>query len=87
MRWRGGGRSGGLTWLLFPPRPIAVAVAVAATAWAIRRDRWRSPVFLIGTLTVALAVPHGLVTWHTDGMEVMRHLVTPSSSSTSACCS
>ena len=34
-----------------------------------------------------LALPHGAVAWHSDGMETARHLVIPASSSTSGCCS
>lgn len=32
---------------------------------------------MVGAITVALAAPHGLVSWHSDGMETARHLAVP----------
>jgi hypothetical protein len=32
---------------------------------------------LAGVAAVALAVPHALVSWHSDGTETARHLVVP----------
>jgi hypothetical protein len=60
-----------------PSRPLALTVAVGAAAWAVRRRRWRSPLVVAGAVTVALAAPHALVSWHSDGMETARHLLIP----------
>jgi hypothetical protein len=51
-------------------------VAVAALV-ATRRGRWRSPLVFVGAATVVLAVPHALVSWHSDGMDTARHLMVP----------
>jgi hypothetical protein len=56
---------------------VILAVAAVVAAWATRRRRWGSPLVLVGAATVALALPHGLVSWHSDGMETARHLMVP----------
>jgi hypothetical protein len=66
-----------VTDVLVPHRWVALAVVVAVAAWATRRRRWGSPLLLVGAGTVALALPHALVSWHTDGMETARHLAVP----------
>jgi hypothetical protein len=66
-----------VTDVLVPDRWVALAVVVAVAAWATRRRRWGSPLLLVGAGTVALALPHALVSWHTDGMETARHLMMP----------
>jgi hypothetical protein len=66
-----------VTDVLVPHRWVALAVVVAVAAWATRRRRWGSPLLLVGAGTVALALPHALVSWHTDGMETARHLMMP----------
>lgn len=53
-----------------------VLVAGLAVGWAIGRGRV-SPALATGACTALLAVPHGLVAWHSDGMETARHLVVP----------
>jgi hypothetical protein len=67
-----------LTVLLVPSRWVALAAVAVAAAWATRRRRWGSPLLIVGAATVALAVPHALVSWHSDGMETARHLMVPS---------
>jgi hypothetical protein len=32
---------------------------------------------VVGAGSVALALPHALVSWHTDAMETARHLIVP----------
>ena len=66
-----------VTGLLFPPRLVGLGLGFAAAAWAIRRGRYRSPVFVVGAVTAVLAAPHGLISWHSDAMEAARHLVVP----------
>jgi hypothetical protein len=66
-----------VTDVLVPHRWVALAVVVVVAAWATRRRRWGSPLLLVGAGTVALALPHALVSWHTDGMETARHLMMP----------
>lgn len=66
-----------VTDVLVPHRWVALAAVVVVAAWATRRRRWRSPLLLVGAGTVALALPHALVSWHTDGMETARHLMMP----------
>jgi hypothetical protein len=51
-------------------------VAGAVGGWAIGRGRL-TPALATGAVTALLAVPHGLVAWHSDGMETARHLVVP----------
>jgi hypothetical protein len=51
-------------------------VAIVAAGYAIGRRRV-TPALVTGAVTAALAVPHGLVAWHLDGMETARHLVIP----------
>ena len=58
------------------PTPLVLVVATGVVGWLIGRGRW-SPAMVAGLVVVALAVPHGLVAWHSDGMETARHLVVP----------
>ncbi|HEX6568849.1 MAG TPA: hypothetical protein VF015_06780 [Acidimicrobiales bacterium] len=58
------------------PTTAVLAVAALAGGWALGRRRW-SPALAAGVAAVGLAVPHGLVAWHSDGMETARHLVGP----------
>jgi hypothetical protein len=51
-------------------------VGGVAGAWAIARRR-ATPALVVGAVTAALALPHGAVAWHSDGMETARHLVVP----------
>jgi hypothetical protein len=67
-----------VTDVLVPGRWVALAAVAVAAAWATRRRRWGSPLLIVGAATVALAVPHALVSWHSDGMETARHLMVPS---------
>jgi hypothetical protein len=53
-----------------------VLVAGLAVGWAIGRGQV-GPALATGACTALLAVPHGLVAWHSDGMETARHLVVP----------
>ncbi|HET6833920.1 MAG TPA: hypothetical protein VFH30_08620 [Acidimicrobiales bacterium] len=66
-----------VTDVLTPSRWAVLAVVAAVAAWATWRRRWGSPLLLVGAGTVALAAPHGLVSWHSDGMETARHLMVP----------
>ncbi|MGH9228235.1 MAG: hypothetical protein ACRD07_05775 [Acidimicrobiales bacterium] len=66
-----------VTGVLVPSRWVVLAVVAAVAAWATWRHRWGSPPLLVGAASVALAVPHGLVSWHSDGMETARHLLVP----------
>ncbi|HET6662627.1 MAG TPA: hypothetical protein VFG94_00135 [Acidimicrobiales bacterium] len=66
-----------VTDVLVPNRWVALAVVAMVAAWATWRRRWRSPLLMVGAITVALAAPHGLVSWHSDGMETARHLAVP----------
>jgi hypothetical protein len=60
------------------PAPVGGAGVVAVAALvATRRGRWRSPLVFVGAATVVLAVPHALVSWHSDGMDTARHLMVP----------
>lgn len=63
--------------ILVPAQPFALLVGLAASAWVIRHGRWREPLFLVGAAAVLLAAPHALVSWHSDGMEAVRHLTIP----------
>lgn len=58
------------------PTTVVLAVATGILGWLIGRGRW-TPAVAVGLVVVALAVPHGLVAWHSDGMETARHLVVP----------
>ncbi|HEX6421857.1 MAG TPA: hypothetical protein VFZ79_00145 [Acidimicrobiales bacterium] len=62
--------------ILALPRTVVLAVATGILGWLIGRGRW-TPVMAVGLVVVAVAVPHGLVAWHSDGMETARHLVVP----------
>jgi hypothetical protein len=66
-----------VTEVLIPNRSVVLAVVAAIAAWAAWRRRWGSPLLLVGAATVALALPHALVSWHSDGMETARHLMVP----------
>jgi hypothetical protein len=62
--------------LLVHPTPVVLVAVGLACGWAI--GRWRStPALATGAVTAILAVPHGVVAWHSDGMETARHLVVP----------
>jgi hypothetical protein len=61
--------------LALETRPV-VAVALLAAGYALGRRRV-TPALVTGAVTAALAVPHGLLAWHLDGMETARHLVVP----------
>ena len=56
--------------------PLVLVVAAAALAWVAGRRRW-TPAFVAGSVAAALAVPHGVLAWHSDGMETARHLAVP----------
>ena len=58
------------------PTTQVLLVVALTVAWVLGRRRW-SPVLVTGSITAALAVPHGLLAWHGDGMETARHLVVP----------
>lgn len=62
--------------VLAPPTALVLALAAGVLGWLIGRGRW-SPAMATGLVVVALAVPHGLAAWHSDGMETARHLVVP----------
>ncbi len=55
---------------------VVGAVALLAVGYATARRRITPPL-VTGAVTAALAVPHGLLAWHLDGMETARHLVVP----------
>jgi hypothetical protein len=58
------------------PTAVVVLVAALVGGLAIGRGRW-VPALAAGAVLAALAVPHGLLAWHSDGMETARHLVVP----------
>ncbi len=62
--------------VLARPTPLVVVVVALPVGWAIGRRRW-TPLIVAGTITAGVAVPHGLLAWHSDGMETARHLVVP----------
>ena len=62
--------------LLDRPTTEVLVVAALAVGWAIGRRRVTPPL-VTGAVAVALAVPHGAVAWHSDGMETARHLMIP----------
>jgi hypothetical protein len=66
-----------VTELVVPSRPLALAVAAVVAVVGVRRRWWRSPALVAGAAWVALAGPHALVAWHSDGMETARHLMVP----------
>jgi len=55
---------------------VVLLVAGMVGGWAIAR-RLATPALVAGAVTAVLALPHGAVAWHTDGMEAARHLVVP----------
>ncbi len=55
---------------------MVMLVGGLVAGWAIGRRR-STPALVTGAVTALLAVPHGAVAWHTDGMETARHLVVP----------
>jgi hypothetical protein len=62
--------------LLAHRTPAVLLVAGLVGGWAIGRRR-ATPALLVGAVTAVLALPHGAVAWHSDGMETARHLVVP----------
>jgi hypothetical protein len=66
----------GVDRLLALPSTVVLMVAAIVSGWAYGRRRY-PPVLVAGAVTAALAVPHGLLAWHSDGMETARHLVVP----------
>ncbi len=62
--------------LLAQRTPVVLLVAGLVGGWAIGRRR-STPALLVGAVTALLALPHGAVAWHSDGMETARHLVVP----------
>jgi hypothetical protein len=62
--------------MLALPTIVVLVIAEIVGGWAFGRRRW-SPALVVGVVTAGLAVPHGLVAWHSDGMETARHLVVP----------
>jgi hypothetical protein len=62
--------------LLAPRTWVVGVVGLVAVGFAIDRRRF-APALVAGAVTAALAVPHGLMAWHLDGMETARHLVVP----------
>jgi hypothetical protein len=62
--------------VLAPRSWIVVLVGAAVAGWAFGRNRV-TPALVAGAVTAALALPHGAVAWHSDGMETARHLVIP----------
>ena len=62
--------------LLAHRTPVVLLVAGLVGGWAIGRRR-ATPALLVGAVTALLALPHGAVAWHSDGMETARHLVVP----------
>lgn len=67
----------GVDRVLARPTTEVLLAAVLALGWAIGRRSW-SPALAVGAAAAALSVPHGLLAWHSDGMETARHLVVPS---------
>jgi hypothetical protein len=55
---------------------VVVVVGAVTTGFVVGRRRY-TPAFVAGAVTAALALPHALVAWHSDGMETARHLVIP----------
>jgi hypothetical protein len=62
--------------LLARPTAEVMAAAGLAIGWMVGRRRL-TPAFVTGAVVAGLAIPHGLVAWHSDGMETARHLVVP----------
>ncbi len=58
------------------PTTVVLMIAALAAGWAFGLRRW-TPALAAGAVTAALAVPHGLFAWHSDGMETARHVVVP----------
>lgn len=56
---------------------MVLAVGIAVLVWARAGGRRLSPALTIGVVLAVLSMPHGLVAWHSDGMETARHLVVP----------
>jgi hypothetical protein len=53
-----------------------LALSGLAIGWMIGRQRL-TPAFVAGAVLAVLALPHGAVAWHSDGMETARHLAVP----------
>jgi hypothetical protein len=66
-----------LIGILSIPTAWMVPIGLLLAAAALWFGRYRSPLTLAGIAMAATAVPHGLMAWHSDGMEVARHLVVP----------
>jgi hypothetical protein len=66
-----------LVGVLGLPTVWMVPIGLFATAALLWSDRWRSPLAPGAAVVGVTAVPHGLMAWHTDGMETARHLVVP----------
>lgn len=65
----------GVGSLLMPDRPLALLVAGGVVSLVIWRRRTASTLLIVGSGLVVLALPHGLLSWHADGMETARHLM------------
>jgi hypothetical protein len=63
--------------VFLPSRPLAILVAGLAMVLGARRGLGRSPLFVVGAATVLLALPHAVLSWHSDAMETARHLIVP----------
>src|SRR4029453_13105605 len=63
------------------PMPLGARLLAQRTwvggAVGPRGPRRVTPALVPGMVTAALALPHGLLAWHLDGMETARHLVVP----------
>jgi hypothetical protein len=62
--------------LLAPRTWVVAGVLLLAVGYAIGRRRV-TPALVTGAVTASLAVPHGLLAWHLDGMETARHVIVP----------
>jgi hypothetical protein len=62
---------------LSAPTVWALPIGLVAVAGLVWYDRLRSRLVLVGVLVGGTAVVHGLMAWHSDGMETGRHLVVP----------
>ena len=62
--------------VLVRPTGVVLAIGAATAAVAFVRRRW-PPMLIAGAATALLAMPHGMLAWHSDGMETARHLVVP----------
>jgi hypothetical protein len=67
----------GLAEIFVPSRPLALLVAAGIALRVVRPRAAPGVLFTVGAATVALALPHALLSWHGDGMETARHLTGP----------